>query len=267
MTNNLYKKVAAGERFSMPARVYNELIDCLLERRGRTSDLAGNAVLRDTKNGLLRIRNDAGVELGPGAVLGLKGLVVDAGETVPVLRSVFSGVVPEANHRGRFAVLLGPLAPGAVGLAAVADVVATKVEIPAGGEGCRMADIAPGMTAHLQVATAGAARILWRAEGGAGVHRAIVALGTFPATFPVALEQVGGTQGTASAPATWTYDVKDPATGALWSASVNPIAPPHGFKRPPAGQMIPATHGHAHLGEDGLPVLGWIDEVADQEAC
>jgi len=130
-----------------------------------------------------------------------------------------------------------------------------------------MADIAPGVTAHLQVATAGAARILWRTEGGTGVHRAIVVLGAFPAIFPVALEQVGGIQGTASAQATWTYDVKDPATGALWAANVNPIAPPHGFKRPPAGQMIPATYGHAYLGEDGLPVLGWINEVADQEAC
>ncbi len=267
MSANDLKKVAAGEAFVMPARVYNEMVDLIMERRRRSSNLAGNQALRDTKNGVIRIKNDAGVDLGRGAVLGLDGLAVDAGEGQPAFRSVFSGVVPGVAHRGRFAVLLAPLAINTVGLAAVGDVVTTTLDVPTGGESCRFADISVGETEHMEAASFGAATILWCEGTEPGQHRSIVSLGPFPATFPVALEQVGGSQGTSSVPASWTYDVKDQATDTILSTAVNPVSIPHRFVRPSVGFMIPATHGHAHLASDGTPILSWINEVADQESC
>lgn len=47
----------------------------------------------------------------------------------------------------------------------------------------------------------------------------------------------------------------------------NPVAAPHQWKRPSVGFMIPATFGHAHWNAQGELVLGWINEVAEQEAC
>ena len=267
MRGNAYKKVAAGETFAMPARLYNDLVDVVLEHRRRAGDLGGNLVPRDTKNGLVRIQNRTGLDLEAGSVLGLGGLAMDAGEGREAFQSVFAGVVPGASHRGRFAILLSPLAKERVGLAAVRDVAVTRVLVPPGGENCLYADIAKGETGYLEASSAGAATILWREGTGTGIQRALVSLGTFPALFPVALEQAGGSQGTSTTPATWTYDIKDPATGAVLATAQNPVVSPHRFQRPGAGWMIPATSGMAFLGGEGAPVLTWINEVADQEAC
>jgi hypothetical protein len=86
------------------------------------------------------------------------------------------------------------------------------------------------------------------------------------AVIPVKLVQVGGAQGTATTAATWTYDVKDFDTNDTLASGVNPVNSPHQYKRPSVGQMIKATFGYAHYDDDDL-VLGWINEVADQETC
>ena len=89
--------------------------------------------------------------------------------------------------------------------------------------------------------------------------------------FPVNLTKTGGTQGTESAPASWTYDVKDVETGETLASGVNPVSSPHKWRRPSVGQMIAATFGYAHYGPDGSGgeqlVLGWINEMVEQEAC
>jgi hypothetical protein len=84
--------------------------------------------------------------------------------------------------------------------------------------------------------------------------------------IPVKLVQVGGAQGTATAAATWTYDVKDIQSDDTLASGINPVSSPHQYKRPSVGQMIKATFGYAHYDDEDL-VLGWINEVADQETC
>jgi len=89
--------------------------------------------------------------------------------------------------------------------------------------------------------------------------------------FPVDLTQVGGTQGDEANPATWTYDVLDIATGETLESAVDPVAAPHKWQRPSIGQMIAATFGYAHyVPNDSYGydlVLGWINEMVDQESC
>ena len=97
---------------------------------------------------------------------------------------------------------------------------------------------------------------------------AVVSQGPAPAVFPVKLTQVGGSQGTSTTVASWTYDVKDFCTDeTLSTAAVNPTTTPHKWKRPSVGQMIAATFGLARLDPDGKTVLTWINEVADQQSC
>jgi hypothetical protein len=71
------------------------------------------------------------------------------------------------------------------------------------------------------------------------------------AVIPVKLVQVGGSQGTATAAASWTYDVKDFDTNDTLASGVNPVSSPHQYKRPSVGQMIKATFGYAQR-EDEL---------------
>ena len=113
----------------------------------------------------------------------------------------------------------------------------------------------------------GAAQILWK-ESGTGVKWAVVRLGRWsPTVFPVNLTQTGGSQGTTTTPATWTYSVIDPVTSQTLATAVNPTVSPHKWKRPSAGWMIAATFGYAHFNAQGQLVLGWINEMVEQEAC
>ena len=54
-------------------------------------------------------------------------------------------------------------------------------------------------------------------------------------------------------------------------SAVDPVAAPHKWQRPSIGQMIAATFGYAHyVPNDSYGydlVLGWINEMVDQEAC
>jgi hypothetical protein len=84
--------------------------------------------------------------------------------------------------------------------------------------------------------------------------------------FPVDLVNVEGEGGSAKAPATWKYDVRDMESGALLLAGVDPTAAPHQWRRPEVGAMKPATYGYAYFddgddGHDKMVVLGWINEA------
>jgi hypothetical protein len=83
----------------------------------------------------------------------------------------------------------------------------------------------------------------------------------------VNLTQTGGSQGTTTTPASWTYSVIDPVTSQTLATSVNPTVSPHKWKRPSAGWMFAATFGYAHFNAQGQLVLGWINEMVEQEAC
>jgi hypothetical protein len=85
--------------------------------------------------------------------------------------------------------------------------------------------------------------------------------------FPVNLEQTGGEQGDEENPATWTYDVSDPATDEVLAEGVDPTADPHKWQRPSVGFIIQATFGYAHYNKDGELALGWTNEQVEQASC
>lgn len=76
--------------------------------------------------------------------------------------------------------------------------------------------------------------------------------------MPVDVTQIGGTQGTDSSPATWTYDVYAKDGEKLLSA-VSPLN-----QRPPTGEVTAGTGGYAHYNlVAGVPTftLGLINEI------
>ena len=98
--------------------------------------------------------------------------------------------------------------------------------------------------------------------------------------FPITLAVTSGTSAetgdaTTSHGCGYEYDVEDAVTGDKLAgtgtdpavAAVDPTASPHKWVRPEFGYMIAATFGYAHRSSTGALVVGWINEVADQEAC
>ena len=148
----------------------------------------------------------------------------------------------------------------------VDDVTPVMLNVPDEQEECRFAAMEDGQTGYLKAAMHGSATILWR-EGGTGVQWAVVRIGKSPILLPVKLEQYGGEQGDDENPATWTYNVIDLCTGEVIEDAVDPTADPHKWQRPTVGWMIEATFGYAHYNGDGDLVLGWINEMVDQEPC
>jgi len=81
--------------------------------------------------------------------------------------------------------------------------------------------------------------------------------------IPVVLTQTGGSDGTTSASASWTYTVKT-TNGDELATGRNPASDK--FVRPTLGQMVKATFGLAIY--DGTTVtLTWVNEVPAIEEC
>jgi len=269
------KKVQPGQPLIIPAAAYNAFIDAALDFRERTALLGQSAQPAVAPSGLVLVRNDSGSDRKRFDILGVSGPVIDPAHNEAAFKNrlALAGVAPAVpTHEGRFVVLAEPLASGQMGRAFAAGVCLVRLEVPNESHAWVRAEITEASGEFLRVHRRGSATILWRA-GGWGVQWAVVRLGgpIPPHVLPVKLLQVGGEQGTESQPASWLYDVYDPKTDQLIQAWVDPTSPPHQWRRPPVGQMIPATFGYAHFEEDGTCgcqlVLGWINEVADQESC
>ena len=274
-TGDSLKKVQSGQPLVIPASAYNAFVDAALDFRGRTAHLGQGAQPSFAQASIVLVRNDSGSNQNRMAVLGVDTPIIDpsANEEEFKNRVALSCVAPAADtHEGKFVVLAEPIASGKIGRAYAAGVCPVKIDVPDEDHEWRYAEIADGITANLKVSMQGSAGILWRA-GGTGVQWAVVRLGKpIPIhVFPVDLAQVGGAQGDEANPATWTYDVLDITTGETLESAVDPVAAPHKWQRPCIGWMIPATFGYAHyVPNDSYGydlVLGWINEMVDQEAC
>jgi hypothetical protein len=269
------KKVRSGDPLVIPAAAYNAFIDAALDFRQRTAHLGQGAQPSFSQASIVLVRNDSGSNQNRMAVLGVEAPIIDPSANEEEFRNrvALSCVAPEeGTHEGRFVVLAEPIANGKIGRAYAAGVCPVKIDVPDEEHEWRYAEIADGITGNLKVSLQGSATILWRA-GGTGVQWAVIRLGQpVPMhVFPVELTQVGGEQGDEENPATWTYDVLDVVTSETLASGVDPVASPHKWQRPSVGQMIAATFGYAHYqpndaGEMEL-VLGWINEMVDQEAC
>jgi len=269
------RKVRSGDPLVIPAAAYNAFIDAAIDYRQRTAHLGQGAQPSFPQASIVLVRNDSGSNQNRMAVLGVEAPIIDPSANEEEFRNrvALSCITPAADtHEGKFVVLAEPIANGKIGRAYAAGVCPVKIDVPDEEHEWRYAEIADGITGNLKVSMQGSATILWRA-GGTGVQWAVIRLGQpVPMhVFPVELTQVGGEQGDEENPASWTYDVLDVVTGETLASGVDPVASPHKWQRPSVGQMIAATFGYAHYqpndaGEMEL-VLGWINEMVDQEAC
>ena len=270
MGDNL-KKVSKGDKLRIPAAAYNAFIDTARDFQARQRGISSTPQASTRSSGIVLVRNDSGEDLSRYTVLGIDSPIIAPESNLDGFKNRVAvvGVTPsEDDHVGKFVVLLEPLKSGAVGMAYGAGICPVKIDVPDEDVEYPFADIVDGATANLEAKRSGAASVLWR-EGGTGVQWALVRLGPpMPAhVFPVNLEQTGGEQGDEENPATWTYDVSDPATDEVLAEGVDPTADPHKWQRPSVGFIIQATFGYAHYNKDGELALGWTNEQVEQASC
>lgn len=261
-------KVSPGDPPRIPAKAYNAFVDAARFVQNQQVSTSGDSIVSPL-NGSILIKNLSGQDRARFDVLTIGQPVFGPADNLNEFKGIpaLTGLMPAAAMRGRFAILLEPCAAGAVARATVSGVAIVQINVAnADSANFQFADIADGVAASLAPVVSGTAQILWLASG-TGVQWAVVRLANFqPAPVPVVLVQTGGTQGSSSAAASWTYTVKDLAGNELATA-VNPVSAPHQWRRPSVGFMTAATFGYAHADGTNPLVLGWINEVADQEAC
>jgi len=269
------RKVQSGQKLNIPAAAYNSFVDAAVDYRRRTAHIGQKAQQSFRQGSIVLVRNDSGSNQNRLAVLGIDTPIINptVNDNEFKNRVALSCVTPAVDtHEGKFVVLAEPIASGKIGRAYAAGVCPVKIDVPDENTEYRFAEITDGIADNLKASHYGSAAILWR-EGGTGAQWAVARLGKLMPVrpFPVDLTQVGGAQGDELSPATWTYDVADVVTGDTLASAVNPTVAPHKWQRPSIGWMIPATFGYAHYEPDGTGgwelVLGWINEVVDQEAC
>lgn len=263
------RKVKPGDPLVIPAETFNAFIDAARFCQDHRLNQARAGLAGSQDSNLVIVKNASGQDRARFEILGIDSPVISPTDNLDQFldQPALIGVSPTvADHSGKFVILAEPIHSGSLGWAWLSGVCPVRIQVT--NQYHSHADIASGTpTAYLASRAHGAAQILWK-EPGTGVKWAIVRLGRWtPTVFPVRLEMAGGSQGNESDPATWIYDVQDMMTGQDIEQNVNPVVPPHHWRRPSVGYVEQATFGFAYYNNQGQLSLGWINEVAEQEGC
>ncbi len=156
------KKVHPGDPLSVPAATYNTLIDAARDYQARQRALLAQrprATQRDHAEIILR--NDSGADRRRFDALEIAGPIFEPSDNLDEFKSrvAVSGVAPVDDRRGRFAILLEPMADGAMGKACILGSCVTRVEML--DESHTFADTVDGRMDALVSGSSGAAQLLW----------------------------------------------------------------------------------------------------------
>lgn len=163
-----YRKVRPGEPMKIQATTWNTVVDAAREYKLSEQDrLAGE--LNTPRNGdIIKVRNDSGTALRRRDVLGLDRPIFDPNDSEKAENTflsevMFVGVRPEAEHSGRFAVMIDPTDVGRIGRAFVSGVTQVRLYVMDPDHTC--ADVVPGDVTALMTTETGSAQILWPLGG------------------------------------------------------------------------------------------------------
>jgi hypothetical protein len=177
MAGDAFKKVQPGQRLEITAEAFNAFLDAA--RAVREHKVFGTEASQFFRqSGIVKVKNASGADRGRFAVLGLtEPIVLPADNPAEFKRQVtFEGVVPAKNeHKGKFAVLLEPVAAGKIGLGVVAGVVPVRLQVDPAKLYDR-AEIIDGSTQALVNQPHGSARVLWLEATGSTERWAVVRL-------------------------------------------------------------------------------------------
>jgi len=165
------KKVQSGERLRIPAGAYNTFVDVAQAHRAAAHRIGARAGAPPPESGIVLAKNTTEADLGRFDVLGIDGVLITPADNEAefIGQTALAGVIPTADHAGRFVILLEPLAAGAIGRAMLQGVTRARLYVQE-DRTVAFADVATDKTAYL-VPAAGGVQVLWRV-GGASENEA-----------------------------------------------------------------------------------------------
>jgi hypothetical protein len=262
-----FQHVRSGEPLVIPATAYNAMLDAAQAHRNRRMTLAPHGNGFDSL--FIHVVNETGKTLQRFDVLGLDSPLETKNVDIFCNQIVFKGVAPQKKHKGKFAIIQQDAEPNMVVRACVYGATIAKIKVSSDSDSenkeIKYCDIKENETGYLT--SGGQTEVLW-SDNSTNDRWAIIRIGSGRSTlFPVKLEKTGGEQGNDEKVASWTYKVTDALTDEKLEEDVDPTTSPHQWKRPSIGAFSAATFGYAHYDNDNKIILGWINEIPEQEAC
>ncbi len=184
------QKLEAGKPLAIHADTFNTMVDAakLTLRTGQKTG-AGQPTSKPMEPSRIRLVNASGGDRQRFDVLAVATPAIGPGDNLAQFsREILpQGVLPhEVSHYGKFAVLLNPIAEGAIGLAVVDGEVPCRVSI--GNRDHQYADVDHLNPSALKSCSFGSAQIIWKQHPGLlGEMLCIVRIGN-PPPRPFALE-------------------------------------------------------------------------------
>ncbi len=175
MSGDKFKKTAAGRPLEIPAATWNAMVDAARSHVEQQHDQSAPTDGLFRQGDIVKVRNQSGQSLDRFAVLGIDSPAIDPQENQREFKNhvALNAVTPTAQHRGRFVVLLEPLAGGRIGKAWLSGVCPARINVLEDWHS--HADIQEGDSSSLTSHPAGSAQILWK-EPGTGLKWAVVRL-------------------------------------------------------------------------------------------
>ncbi|MFQ5733660.1 MAG: hypothetical protein ACE5KM_17115 [Planctomycetaceae bacterium] len=171
MAGDNFRKRRSGDLFTMKAPLYNALIDAARRTKQNRHDVAGNFQPEFRSSTIVAIRNSSGVDRPRNGILGVAGPIIAPADNIDEfrLRVALDGTAPTLAHVGRWAVLIEPLAAGAIGRAVVSGLAICQIAMRNAGH--QYVEInAAGL---LESGDSGSARIVW-VENTTGTQWAVI---------------------------------------------------------------------------------------------
>ncbi|MCC6906856.1 MAG: hypothetical protein IT430_02855 [Phycisphaerales bacterium] len=174
MSGDSLRKVKSGDPLRIPAGAYNAFVDAAVDLRRRQHEESREPQRLRRDNDVILVLNSTGSTVNRFGVLAITDPIIAPTDALELERVAFTGVVPAAEHAGKFAILLETAAPGAIVRAAMGGVVPVKIGMASSDD--EFADVSPGLTDRLLSGDSGAAQILWVESSISTLRQAIVRL-------------------------------------------------------------------------------------------
>ncbi len=163
------RKVHPGQNLQIPAETFTALVDAARDHQQRKRSQKAGQSVRQPNPGHILVRNDSALDVPRFGIVGLDLPIVFPSDDLAEFqnRPVLQSFVPDGtDHPERFAITQEPLAPGAIGRAALAGL--TPVQLRIDDLDHNRAAIIDADNFHLATASTGPNRILWRDSGSVG---------------------------------------------------------------------------------------------------
>jgi hypothetical protein len=189
-----FRRVSSGQRIAPSAREWNAMIAAAEAHLDATQNQATPAGVAIPRGPRIRVRNSTAADLAQWSAVKLGDPIVTPSANLGEFTDspTLEASTPDANSRGRWAILAESIPASRYGWAYLSGYVAAQIRVLDTSHGYVDAIPATGSTVYLATDDTGSARIIW-AEPGTGTRWALLLLGSpAPSGAIIALTPIAG---------------------------------------------------------------------------